>query len=228
MTTTTVDTPDAEALRVAIDRQMLEYDGAMPCVVHAVSADGTTVDVIPAISKSVTLEGVRQPIGDRVIRGVPIAMYGDTTLGLFVCPPIRQGSDGIVWAMDRAMDNWQHGDGIRMPPAMQTPRQRDFSDAMFYPGAQRASSAIDNYPTEALTIQNRAGSTVASVKDGEIKIMVGPVTITVTAGGIVIAGDVTIAGAFDLTGVMTHTGDLGQMGNQVVNGTITANEFIDV
>lgn len=222
MTLATVDTPDAEALRISIDRQLLEYESAMPCVVEAVSADGTTVDVVVAISKTVTLEGVRMPLGDRVIRGVPIAMYGSTTLGLFVCPPIRPGDDGMIIAMDRALDNWQHGDGVRMPPEMQTPRHGDFTDGMFYPGAQRASGAIANYPTDALTIQNRTATTVASVKDNEIKITVGSTTITVTPAG------VAIVGPLDLTGVMTHVGDLGQMGNQVVNGTVTANQFIDV
>lgn len=216
MTLTTVDTPDDEALRVMIDRQMLENESAMPCVVHAVSADGTTVDVIPAISKAVTLDGVRQPLGERVIRGIPIMLYGSTTLGLFVCPPIQAGDDGWLMAADRAMDNWQHGDGVQMPPSQQTPRHGDFTDGVFYPGVQRASGSIANFPTDALTIQNRAGDTLVSLKDGEIKAQVGPVTVTITAAGIAI------------TGTMAITGDLGQIGNQVINGTVTANQFIDV
>lgn len=216
MTAVTTGTSDAEAMRVLIDRQMLEYDGMMPCVVHAVSADGTTVDVIPAISKAVTLDGVRQPLGERVIRSVPIAMYGSTVLGLFVCPPIQVGDDGWLMAADRAMDNWQHGEGVQMPPAQQTPRHGDFTDGMFYPGAQRASGAIANFPTDALTLQDRTGATVVSVKGGEIKAMVGPVSVTITAAGVQIVGPVAI------------TGDLGQMGNQVINGTVTANQFIDV
>lgn len=220
MTTVTTDTPDAEALRVAVDRQLLEREGALPCVVQAVSANGTAVDVIVAVSKSVTLDGVRQPLGERVIRGVPIALYGSTTLGLFACPPIRPGDDGIIVAMDRAIDNWQHGEGIRMPPEMQTPRHGDFSDGMFYPGAQRASSIIANYPTDAFTIQDRTGSTVASVKDGEIKLMVGATSIVVTAAGVEINGMLHAASGLAITG------DLGQQGNQVIDGTVTANNFV--
>lgn len=216
MTTVTTGTDDAEALRVMIDRQMLEYDGMMPCVVHAVSEDGTTVDVIPAISKSIMLDGVRQPLGDRVVRSVPILLYGSTTLGLFVCPPIRPGDDGWLMAADKAMDNWQHGEGVQMAPAQQTPRHGDFTDGVFYPGAQRAGGAIANFPTDALTIQSRTGTTVVSLKDGEIKAMVGEVSVTITPAGVQIVGPIAI------------TGDIGQMGNQIVNGTVTANQFIDV
>ena len=216
MTTVTTNTDDAEAFRVMVDRQLLEREGAMPCVVHAVSADGTTVDVIPAISKAITLDGVRQPLGSRVIRSVPIMLYGSTSLGLFVCPPIQVGDDGWLMAADRAMDNWQYGEGVQMPPAQQTPRHGDFTDGVFYPGLQRASGAVANFPIDALTIQDRTGATVVSVKDGEIKAMVGGVSVTITAAGIQLVGPIAI------------TGDLGQMGNQVINGTVTANQFIDV
>lgn len=226
MTLTTTDTPEDEALRVLIDRQLIQQERAMPCVVEAVSADGTTVDVIVAISKETVIEGQRLPLGDRVIRGVPIKLYGSTTLGLFVCPPIRPGDDGEIIAMDRAMDNWQHGEGIQMPPAMQTPRHGDFTDGMFYPGAQRAGGAIANFPTDALTLQNRTGTTVLSLKDGEIKAKVGGVEITITPAGIAINGNITHTGDNFQTGNFALQGDLGQQGNQIVDGTVTANNFI--
>lgn len=220
MTLTTTDTPDDEALRIQIDRELIKKERAMPCVVEAVSADGTTVDVIVAISKETVIEGQRVPLGDRVIRGVPIKLYGSTTLGLFVCPPIQKGDDGELIAMDRAIDNWQHGEGVQMPPAMQTPRHGDFTDGMFYPGAQRAGGSIANFPTDALTLQNRTGTTVLSLKDSEIKAMVGPVEVIITPAGIIINGDVFQTGNFALQG------DLGQQGNQIVDGTVTANNFI--
>lgn len=226
MTTTTTDTPEDEALRILIDRQLIQQERAMPCVVEAVSANGTTVDVIVAISKETVIEGQRLPLGDRVIRGVPIKLYGSTTLGLFVCPPIHKGDDGELIAQDRALDNWQHGDGVRMPPEMQTPRHGDFTDGMFYPGAQRMSGAISNFPTDALTLQNRTGTTVLSLKDGEIKAKVGGIEIIVGAAGISINGNITHIGDNFQTGNFALQGNLGQQGNQIVNGTITANQFI--
>lgn len=222
MTLTTTDTPDDEALRIQIDRELIKKERAMPCVVEAVSADGTTVDVVVAIQKETVIEGQRVPLGDRVIRGVPIMLYGSTTLGLFVCPPIRPGDDGMLFAADRALDNWQHGSGLGMPPAMQTPRHSDFTDGLFYPGAQRASGAIENYPTEALTLQNRAASVVLSVSDEGIEAKFGMNTVRLDGMGL------TIIGPVDIEGVVTLTGDFGQMGNHVLQGTVTADNFIKV
>lgn len=222
MTLTTVDTPEAEALRVNIDRELLKRDGPSPAVVSGVATSGATVDAQPAISKTQRLEGVTQEIPRAEVRGAPVMTYGSTSKGMFVCAPISPGDDGVLIPMMRALDNWQHGEGIGMPPDMQTPRSSDLGDAAYYPGILRASADIANYPTEAITIQDAAATTVLSVKPGEIKAMVGAVSITIDAAGIHIFGPV------DINGLIAITGDLGQMGNQIVNGTVTANQFITV
>lgn len=209
MTIVTTSTDDAEAMRVLIERQLLNRDYMLPCVVRAVSSDGTTVDVTPAISKSKNMDGTRTPLEEVLIKGVPIALYGSSTLGLFACPPIRPGDDGVIWAADRAIDDWQHGEGVQMAPPMATPRSGDFTDALFYPGAQRKSGAIQSFPSDRFTIQNRAGTTVASVKDDEVSIVVGTTRIVVTPAGVEIVGNVT------------HTGDTMQTGAQETSGPIT-------
>lgn len=220
MTLTTTDTPDDEALRVAIDRQLLKKDGPSPSIVTNVATGGQSVDSQPAIDKTVRLEGVTQPLPRAEVRGAPTMMYGSTTNGLFVCVPITTGDDGLLIPMMRALDNWQHGEGNQPPPDMQTPRHSDLGDSAFYPGLLRDSQAISNFPTDAITIQDRAASTVLSVKEGEIKLTVGAMTVTLDATGLHIVGPV------DTTGLVAITGNLGQMGNQIVNGTITANAFI--
>lgn len=220
MTLTTTDTPDDEALRVAIDRQLLKKDGPSPSIVTNVATGGQSVDSQPAIDKVQRLEGVSQPIPRAEVRGAPTMMYGSTTNGLFVCVPITAGDDGLLIPMMRALDNWQHGEGNQPPPDMQTPRHSDLGDSAFYPGLLRDSQAISNFPTDAITIQDRAASTVLSVKEGEIKLMVGAMTVTLDATGLHIVGPV------DINGLVAITGNLGQMGNQIVNGTITANAFI--
>lgn len=220
MTLTTTDTPDDEALRVTIDRQLLKKDGPSPSIVTNVATGGQSVDSQPAIDKTVRLEGVTQPLPRSEVRGAPTMMYGSTTNGLFVCAPITAGDDGLLIPMMRAIDNWQHGEGNQPPPDMQTPRHSDLGDSAFYPGLLRDSQAISNYPTDAITIQDRAASTVLSVKEGEIKLTVGAMTVTLDATGLHIVGPV------DINGLVAITGNLGQMGNQIVNGTITANAFI--
>lgn len=234
MTITTTDTPDDEALRVAVDRQMLKKDGPTPTIVTNVASGGQSVDSQPAIDKVQTLEGVSQSMPRAEVRGAPTMMYGSTTNGLFVCAPISAGDDGLLIPMMRALDNWQHGEGNQPPPAMQTPRHSDLGDSAFYPGMLRNNQQIANYPTDAITIQDREASTVLSVKVGEIKASVGPMTLRLDATGlhidcpVFINGATSIVGNVDIQGVIAHLGDLGQVGNQLVDGTISANAFITV
>lgn len=220
MTMTTTDTPEAEALRVSIQREMLKQDGPSPAIVSNVSTSGATVDAQPAISKTQRLEGVTTELPRSEVRGAPVMMYGSTSKGIFVCPPISPGDDGVLIPMMRALDNWQHGQGVGPPPDMQTPRSGDLSDGAYYPGILRESVEISNYPTDALTIQTADASTVFSLKAGEIKLTVGAMTVTLDAAGLHIVGPV------DINGLLALTGNLGQMGNQIINGTVTANQFI--
>jgi hypothetical protein len=220
MTMTTTDTPEAEALRVSIQREILKQDGPSPAIVSNVSTSGATVDAQPAISKTQRLEGVTTEIPRSEVRGAPVMMYGSTSKGIFVCPPISPGDDGVLIPMMRALDNWQHGQGVGPPPDMQTPRSGDLSDGAYYPGILRDSVEIANYPTDALTIQTADASTVFSLKAGEIKLTVGAMTVTLDAAGLHIVGPV------DINGLLALTGNLGQMGNQIINGTVTANQFI--
>lgn len=225
MTIATNQTGQSEALRIAMDRHMLGVDGALPCVVQAVSADGTTVDVIPAVRKAQTLDGVRSALPATVIKGVPIALYGSTTAGLYACPPIQAGDDGIIIAMDRALDNWQGGSGSALPPEQPTPRHHDFTDAMFYPGAQRRSSALSSFPTDAFTIQNRAGDTVASVKDGEMSLNVGGISVVVTDTGVQINGPLNVTGGISGGSGSSITGNVSVTGNIAATGTVTGSNI---
>lgn len=220
MTLATTDTPDDEAARILIDRQLQKQDGPTPAIVQNVATGGQTVDAQPAIDQTVTLEGVKTAMPRAQVRGAPVMMYGSTTKQMFICPPISGGDDGILFPMMRAIDNWQHGSGNGPPPDMRSPRHSDLGDSVFFPGVLRSSSDIQNYPTEAITIQNAAASTVLSIKDGEIKLMVGAMSVTLDAAGLHIVAPV------DITGTVAITGNLGQLGNQIVDGTITANAFI--
>jgi hypothetical protein len=175
MTIQSVDTPEPDSLRAFIDRQMLDYRTAIPCVIVSSSADGTTVDVQPAVSLQQRIDGTRRPVALPIIRGVPVAMMGSSSLGYFVCPPLVAGDDGLLIVCDRAIDSWQFGSGIEMPPASQTPRHHDLTDAVFYPGLSRRSNAIPGYPTAALELRNRAGTVKMTLSDSGIE-FTGPVS----------------------------------------------------
>lgn len=210
MTITTTDTPEAEAGRVAFDRQSLDLRTATPCIVVAVSADGTTVDVTPAISMTRRVEGA-QELKLPSINGVPIAMYGSTSLGLFVVPPISKGDEGILVISDRALDNWQFGEGVSVAPDAASPRHHDITDAMFYPGVQRSSGAIEGMPTDAIQLRNRDGDCKLSVSNtvingiapggAAINLAAGSATLTGSAGSISAgAAGVSIIGPLSING----------------------------
>lgn len=181
MTMQSVDTPEAESLRAFIDRQMLDYRTAIPCVVVSAAADGTTVDVQPAVSLQQRIDGARRPVALPILRGVPVAVSGSSTLGYFVCVPMAPGDDGLLIVCDRALDSWQYGSGVQMPPDAQTPRHHDLTDAVFVPGLSRRSNAIPGYPTDALELRNRAGTVKMRLTDAGIEF-----TGSVTANGVAI------------------------------------------
>lgn len=224
MTISTTDTPEAEALRVTIDRQMLDYRTATPCIVEAVSSDGTTVDVRPAIPMTRRVDGV-ESIALPQINGVPIAMFGSTKMGLFVVPPITAGDEGVLVISDRALDNWQFGEGIRPSPDAQTPRHHDITDAIFYPGVQRISGAIVAMPTDEIQLRNRAGTCLLAVSDTAIRgTEPGGATINLSAGQSTLtgsAGSITAGAAgVAITGALSINGKpyLGHQHSNVQNG----------
>lgn len=184
MTTLTADTDPAEAGRVQFDRQALTLRTFTPGVVVAVAPDGTTVDVQPAISLVQRLEGAAVEIRLPVLRGVPVHVSGSQTLGLFACPPIAPGDEGMIIVSDRALDAWQHGEGVAPPPDMATPRHHDLSDAAFVPGLQRVSGAIPAYPTDAFEIRTRDGTVKASVSAAAATLTAPGGSVTVDATGV--------------------------------------------
>lgn len=183
MTTTSTDTPGPEADRVSFDRNALGLRTATPGMVVAVSADGTTVDVQPAISMTQRLEStveVRLPI----VRGVPLAVLGSKAQGLFVCVPVSVGDEGTLVVCDRALDNWQHGGGVSVPPDMASPRHHDITDSVFFPGLQRLADSIPGFPTDAVEVRNLAGTVKASVSADTVKLLAAGGSVTVDASSV--------------------------------------------
>lgn len=226
MTTTSTDTPEAEADRVSVDRQTLGLRTSTPGIVVAVDPSGRFVDVQPSISFTQRLENtteVRLP----VVRGVPLGVMGSKTLGLFVCVPVSVGDDGLLVVSDRALDNWQYGEGVGIPPDLATPRHHDITDSVFYPGLQRMSGGIPGFPTNAVEVRNRAGTVKVAVSNTGVTALAGPSTFALTpstfsasAGGASIAlgaGNTDITGNLRINGQVytahTHSGVQPGAGN---------------
>lgn len=183
MTTTTTDTPGPEADRVSFDRQALGLRTATPGIVVAVDPGGRHVDVQPAVSMLQRLENtaeVRLPI----VRGVPLHVYGSKSQGLFVCVPVSVGDEGMLIVSDRALDNWQYGEGVSVPPDLTSPRHHDLTDSTFYPGLQRLADTIPDFPTDAVEVRNLAGTVKASVSVDTVKLLAAGGSVTVDPAGV--------------------------------------------
>lgn len=198
MTIATSDTDPAEALRVLFDRLALGLRTAIPGVVVAVSADGTTVDVQPAVSLAQRLETVSE-VRLPVIRGVPLQVLGSHTAGVFVTVPVSVGDDGLLVVCDRALDGWQFGDGVVKAADTASPRHHDLTDSVFLPGLRRAGQPVTAPSSSAVEVRTADGLTRASVapnlavlQAGGCSVSVTPAGITLTAGGFVLG--VTSAG----------------------------------
>lgn len=193
MTMTSNSTDGGESMRVLFDRLALNLRTAIPCVVEAVSSDGTTVDVRPAVSLIQRLDDNAVTLDLPVVRGVPIQLLGSTVLGLFVAVPITVGDDGLLVVGDRALDNWQHGSGVAPPPDMKMPRHHDLTDAMFVPGLQRLGSAVPSYPTSSVQLRNRAGTCVAELSESAISMRVpGGAIMDVEGDTVTITGKLVV------------------------------------
>ena len=204
MTTVSDNTSDSEALRVATDRQMLDYRTAIPGVVESVAPDGTWVNVRPAVNMVQSLDGQTKDVPMPVLQKVPLMIPGSKTLGLFVCVPVVAGDDGLLVVCDRAIDNWQFGSGVSRSPDAPSPRHHDLTDAVFIPGLQRMSGAIDAYPTNGIEIRTT---------DGAVKLRVDQegvfITGNLTVSGVVVDGAGIPLGTHKHGGVQTGGGQTG-------------------
>lgn len=239
MTQISADTDDAEALRVSTDRQMMDYRTATVAVVVAFDGDGCTVDVQPLIAMTRKVEGT-QSIPLPIIRGVPIMLYGSTKLGLFVCPPIGPGDEGVLVISDRALDDWQDGSmgKVAGTPSGEAIRHHDITDAMFYPGVQRAADILSDYPDTAIQLRNRDGTTVVSLDETSIETkVVGGASmrqeglVTAFDGNVTVDGNLLVSGVgggnLTMNGDLTLNGSLAVTSNVTVGGTVTATDFIE-
>lgn len=176
MTVSNNNTPPADALRVALDRTLLGLRTATPGRVAKVDSQGRWADVQPLVSMVQRLDGEPvKAVALPVLVRVPLMVMGSQVNGLFVAVPVVPGDEGMLVVCDRALDNWQFGDGSpQMASDAATPRHHDLTDAQFYPGAMRAATGIPGYPTDALELRNRSGSVKIAISNTQID-LTGPV-----------------------------------------------------
>lgn len=134
-----------ELLVASFQSQMNNVHTAIPCIVVAIRNNGNEqlVDIQPTINQKMKDGSVRER---PVIMGVPIGYPVSDSSGILfeINPGVTTGL--AVFSM-RNMDGWKSGNG--RPSAPLNFGKMDKQDAVFYPGIQPPSLAV-NHPSKHL------------------------------------------------------------------------------
>jgi len=165
-----------ELLVSAFESQTSNMYTSMPCVVVAIrdSLNGQMVDIQPTINQKF----VNGEIKERTpILGVPVSFQVTKKSGLTF--PIRVGDTGLAVFSMRNLDVWKAGLGLPGTPA--NAAKMDKGDAIFIPGIQPPSVAVNNpnkrtwtHSTEDTVLVHNIGESTET----EVRLLAG--------GGIVI------------------------------------------
>lgn len=128
-----------ELLNSAISSEMNNMYTAIPCVVVNVreSLAGQMVDIQPTLNQKMK-DGT---IAERPpILGVPVIFPASRLAALTF--PINKGDTGLAVFSMRNLDGWKSGTGLPTTPLNQA--KFDKGDAIFIPGLQTPSQAVNN------------------------------------------------------------------------------------
>lgn len=227
-----------DVLISAFNSQMQNLYTAIPCIVVSVR-DGQMVDIQPTINQKFKDGTVKER---PVVLGVPVSFPVSSTGGMTF--PIKSGDTGLAIFSMRSMDSWKGGNGRPVSPTNFA--KMDKGDAIFLPGIQPPSMAVNNpgkhvltHTTNDVVMFANLGSAECEVRlkaDGSVEINTSnqPVTIncsdaTVNASGAINLNaqtmtvdvpDITFIGNITHQGDYAHTGNYTGIGVQTFNGVI--------
>jgi len=224
-----------DAMMSAFESQMGNVYTAMPCVVVAIrdSLQGQMVDIQPSLNQKFKDGSVQER---PVILGVPVSFQVSKTAGFTF--PINVGDTGTAIFSMRNMDTWKSGNGRPTSPA--NAAKMDKSDAIFFPGIQPPSVAVNNpgkhilaHNTQDTVVFANLGGAESEVRlkaDGSVEVNTSnkPVIIncsdaTVNASTSINLNSPTMTVDVANTlwiGNINHTGNYTGVGVQTFNGVV--------
>lgn len=230
-----------DVLTSAFNSQMQQLYTAIPCIVVSIrdGLNGQMVDIQPTINQKFKDGTVKER---PTIQGIPVSFPVSSTSGMTF--PIKPGDTGMAIFSMRNMDGWKSGNGRPVSPTNFA--KMDKGDAIFLPGIQPPSMAVNNPGKHVLTHDTKdtvlfanLGASECEVRlkaDGSIEINTSnqPVTIncsdaTVNSSGAINlnAQTMTVDVASTLwigdivhQGNYAHTGNYTGIGIQTFNGVI--------
>jgi hypothetical protein len=224
-----------DVLISAFNSQMQNLYTAIPCIVVSVR-DGQMVDIQPTINQKFKDGTVKER---PVILGVPVSFPVSSTGGMTF--PIKSGDTGLAIFSMRSMDSWKGGNGRPVSPTNFA--KMDKGDAIFLPGIQPSSSAVNNPGKHVLThaindvvMFANLGSAECEVRlkaDGSIEINTSNQNVTINCSNAIVNANESIqltsqtmtvdVGTTDWLGNINLQGNLVQIGNYTITGIATFN-----
>jgi len=188
---------EAQEFELQFRRLILGVNTSMPGVI--VSFDGKFAEVKPAIKMQVTIGNEVSFIELPTIINVPVMLQYAQGAGLVQTLPIKKGDECLLIFSQRAIDNFVSYGGIVKPiitedQASAKGRNHSLTDAVCIPGLMTGAHLIPNYSLDSIQTRDVSGSTVLSVKSGEIRATVGKTTLSVTPSGVAVIGDISATG----------------------------------
>lgn len=230
-----------ELLKSSFQSQLVNQWTAIPCIVVSVrdNLNGQMVDIQPTINQKQKDGTVKER---SVILGVPVSFQVSKKAGFTF--PIEVGDTGIALFSMRGLDVWKGGNGL--PSTPNNNAKMDKSDAMFIPGLQPPSMAVNNPNKHVLThntsdtvIFHNLGGVESEVRlkaDGSIEINTSnqPVTINCSVANINATEEINLTAPImnidvantTWVGNITQIGSYSQTGNYVMTGVATFNGVI--
>lgn len=221
-----------DVLTSAFNSQMQNLYTAIPCIVVNVrdGLSGQMVDIQPTINQKFKDGTVKER---PTIQGIPVSFPVSSTAGMTF--PIKSGDTGLAIFSMRNMDGWKSGNGRPVSPTNFA--KMDKGDAIFLPGIQPPSMAVNNPGKHVLTHDTRdtvlfanLGSVECEVRlkaDGSIEINTSnqPVVINCSDATINASNSINLNAQTmtvdvpDITfiGNITHQGDYTQFGTYTLN-----------
>ena len=221
-----------DVLTSAFNSQMQNLYTAIPCIVVSIrdSLNGQMVDIQPTINQKFKDGTVKER---PTIQGIPVSFPVSSTAGMTF--PIKPGDTGMAIFSMRNMDGWKSGNGRPVSPTNFA--KMDKGDAIFLPGIQPPSMAVNNPGKHVLTHDTKDTVLFANLGASECEVRLkadGSIEINTSSQPVVInCSDATVnaSGAINLN-AQTMTvdcpstlwiGDVVQQGNWTQTGTYVLN-----
>lgn len=152
----------SEVIRQAVNDALIEVHTSMPCRVESYDASKQCVNLQPLIKQAfLDEESTRVAARLPVLVNVPVQFPGSGNFRITF--PLAVGSEGMAIFSESSLDTWLDQGGEVDP---NDDRRFHLSDAFFLPGIRSFKNALQDAPTDRMTIGVDGGAQIHISESG--------------------------------------------------------------